>query len=124
MIRHPDELVIEPIQIQFHDKPAHCLAVGETSDDRPWYSDIKEFIKTGSYPPNVNSPARSFLRRMSSNFFLNGEVLYKKISDLGLLRCIDREEADYMMEEVHSGVCGPHMNGHLLAKNIMRTGYF
>nr|XP_027093634.1 uncharacterized protein LOC113714034 [Coffea arabica] len=29
-----------------------------------------------------------------------------------------------MMKEVHSGVCGPHMNGHLLAKKIMRTGYF
>ena len=62
MIQHPDELVIEPIQIQFHDKPAYCLAVGETSDDRPWYSDIKEFIKTGSYPLNADSPAKNFLR--------------------------------------------------------------
>ncbi|KAL3515062.1 hypothetical protein ACH5RR_021964 [Cinchona calisaya] len=28
------------------------------------------------------------------------------------------------MEDVHRGVCGPHMNGHLLAKKIMRVGYF
>ncbi|XP_027177879.1 uncharacterized protein K02A2.6-like [Coffea eugenioides] len=28
------------------------------------------------------------------------------------------------MKEVHSGICGSHMNGHLLAKKIMRTGYF
>ncbi|XP_027103126.1 uncharacterized protein [Coffea arabica] len=39
------------------------------------------------------------LRRMSSRFFLNGEVLYKRTSDLGLLRCIDEEETDYMMKE-------------------------
>ncbi|XP_071912218.1 uncharacterized protein [Coffea arabica] len=124
MIRHLDELVIEPIHIQFQDKPAHCLVVGEISDNRPWYNDIKEFIKTGSYPPSANSAAKSFLQRVSSKFFLNGGVLYKKTSNLGLLRCIDREESEYMMKEVHSGVCGPHMNGHLLAKKTMRTGYF
>ncbi|XP_027156902.1 uncharacterized protein K02A2.6-like [Coffea eugenioides] len=61
---------------------------------------------------------------MASKFFLNGEVLYKRTSDLNLLRCIDEDEAQYLMKEVHSGVCGPHMNEHLLAKKIMRTGYF
>nr|CAN80615.1 hypothetical protein VITISV_038471 [Vitis vinifera] len=28
------------------------------------------------------------------------------------------------MREVHAGVCGPHMRGHMLAHKIMRTGYF
>ena len=28
------------------------------------------------------------------------------------------------MREVHAGVCGPHMGGHMLARKIMRTGYF
>ncbi|WKA12988.1 hypothetical protein VitviT2T_030329 [Vitis vinifera] len=28
------------------------------------------------------------------------------------------------MREVHAGVCGPHMGGHMLAHKIMRTGYF
>ncbi|XP_071927644.1 uncharacterized protein [Coffea arabica] len=61
---------------------------------------------------------------MSSRFFLNREVLYKKISDLGLLRCINEEKANYMMKELHNGVYGPHINGHLLAKKIMRIGYY
>ncbi|XP_027169433.1 uncharacterized protein LOC113769160 [Coffea eugenioides] len=122
MIQHPDELVIEPIQIQLQNRPAHCLVTERVTGGRSWYKDIKEFMKTGSYPPDTDSVAKNFLRRMSSRFFLNGEVLYKKTSDLGLLRCINEEEADYMIKEVHSGVCGPHMNGHLLAKKIMRTG--
>ncbi|RVX11222.1 hypothetical protein CK203_019783 [Vitis vinifera] len=29
-----------------------------------------------------------------------------------------------VMREVHSGVYGPHMGGHMLARKIMRTGYF
>ena len=28
------------------------------------------------------------------------------------------------MREVHTGVCGPHMGEHMLARKIMRTGYF
>ena len=41
MIQHPDELVSEPIQIQFQDKPTHCLTIKETSDDHRWYSAIR-----------------------------------------------------------------------------------
>ncbi|XP_071918759.1 uncharacterized protein [Coffea arabica] len=122
MIQYPDELKIEPIQIQLQDKPAHCWAADESSDTTPWFNDLKEFLKTGSYPQRAGIKDKSFLRRMASKFFLNGEVLYKRTSDLNLLRCIDEDEAQYMMKEVHSGVCGPHMNGHLLAKKIMRTG--
>ncbi|XP_071926099.1 uncharacterized protein [Coffea arabica] len=124
MIQYPDELEIKPIQILLQDKPAHCWVVDKTSDKSPWYNDIKEFIRTGSYPPEATANHKDFLRRMASKFFLNGEVLYKRTSDLNLLRCIDEDEAQYMMKEVHSGVCGPYMNGHLLAKKIMRTGYF
>ncbi|XP_027157443.1 uncharacterized protein LOC113759006 [Coffea eugenioides] len=108
MIQHPDELVIEPIQIQLQEKPAHCLV-------------LKNLLMA---VPGADTTAKSFLRRLSSKFFLNGEVVYKRTSDLGLLRCVDEDEADYLMKEVHSGLCGSHMNGHLLAKKIMRTGYF
>ncbi|XP_027178003.1 uncharacterized protein LOC113777162 [Coffea eugenioides] len=58
--------------------------------------DIKEFIKIRSYPPGTDSVAKGSLRKMSYRFFLNEEILYKKISDLGFLRCIDEEETDYM----------------------------
>ncbi|XP_027171637.1 uncharacterized protein K02A2.6-like [Coffea eugenioides] len=124
MIQYPDELGIEPIRIQLQDKPAHCWVIDNSSGKSPWYNDIKKFIQTGSYPPEASANDKGFLRRMASKFFLNGEVLYKRTSDLNLLRCIDEDEVQYMMKEVHSGVCGSHMNGHLLAKKIMRTGYF
>ncbi|XP_071912255.1 uncharacterized protein [Coffea arabica] len=124
MIQHSNELVIELIQIRLQDRPAHCLVMERVSDVRPWYNDIKAFMKMGSYPSDADSVVKSFLCRMSSRFFLNEEVLYKKTFDLGLLRCIDEEKTDYMMKEVYSGVCGSHMNGHLLAKKIMRSGYF
>ncbi|PKI78863.1 hypothetical protein CRG98_000724, partial [Punica granatum] len=60
----------------------------------------------------------------ASNFFLSGETLYRRSFDATLLRCVDENEAQRLMEEVHEGNCGPHMNGLKLAKKLMRLGYF
>ena len=53
-----------------------------------------------------------------------GETLYRRVVDGVLLLCLDRDSADWAMREVHAGVYGPHMGGHMLARKIIRTGYF
>jgi len=40
------------------------------------------------------------------------------------LRCIEEDEAIYVLEEVHGGICGDHMGHKLLVRRIMRAGYF
>ena len=52
------------------------------------------------------------------------ETLYRRSTDGMLLLCLDRTSTDQVMREVHAGVCRPHMEGHMLARKIMRTGYF
>nr|XP_004228979.1 uncharacterized protein LOC101245691 [Solanum lycopersicum] len=44
--------------------------------------------------------------------------------DLGLLRCVEAREAHRLVEEIHAGTCGPHMNDFTLAKKILRSGYY
>ena len=61
---------------------------------------------------------------MDLHFFLSGEVLYRRTPDLGLLRCVDVVEAVKLIEQIHAGVCGTHMNGLILAIKILRAGYF
>ena len=41
-----------------------------------------------------------------------------------LLLCLDRASIDRVMREVHAGVYGPHMGGHMLTRKIMRTCHF
>ncbi|XP_070056726.1 uncharacterized protein [Nicotiana tomentosiformis] len=76
------------------------------------------------YPENATNGQKQALRRLASHFFLNGEVLYRRTLDLGLLRCVDAAEATRLLEEIHAGTCGSHMNGFTLAKKILRAGYF
>ena len=39
------------------------------------------------------------------------------------LRCVEEEE-DYVLEEVHGGICSDHMGAKSLVRKIMRAGYF
>jgi len=41
-----------------------------------------------------------------------------------LLRCVDAKEAELILQEVHEGTFGTHMNGHSMARKILRAGYF
>ena len=64
------------------------------------------------------------MRQLATRFVVCGDALYRRSPDGLLLLCLDRASADRVMREVHAGVCGPHMGGHMLARKIMRTGYF
>jgi len=41
-----------------------------------------------------------------------------------LLRCVNAKEAELILQEVHEETFGTHMNGHSMARKILRTGYF
>jgi len=41
-----------------------------------------------------------------------------------LLRCVDAKEAELILQEVHEGTFRTHMNGHSMARKILRAGYF
>ena len=67
---------------------------------------------------------RKTLRRLEGIFFLNEDVLYKRIYDMDLLKCVDRHEADMLMHEIHEGSFGTNANGHSMAKRMLKEGYY
>ena len=105
------------------DRTAHVFVVEEIKDEKLWYYDIKCFLQSQVYPPGASLKDKKTLRRLASNFYLNGDILYKRNFDMVLLRCVDRHEADLLMTEVHEGSFGTHSNGHAMAKKMLREGY-
>ena len=41
------------ITVRRLDRPAHLFAIEETSDEKPWYRDIKHFILTQEDPEKI-----------------------------------------------------------------------
>nr|XP_016466535.1 PREDICTED: uncharacterized protein LOC107789278 [Nicotiana tabacum] len=102
MLHHPDKAYVDPVHIQVRDHHAYCNMVEEELDDKPWFHDIKEYIKSGVYLVHATGVQQRTIRRLASGFFLNGGILYSRTPDLGLLRYVDAKEASTIMNEIHS----------------------
>lgn len=80
------------IRIDHLDELAHCLEMEAKSDDKPWFYDVKRYLEKQEYTEKASITNKKVLRRFSTKFFLNGDVLYKRNYDFVLLRCVDRHE--------------------------------
>ena len=90
----------------------------------PWYYDIMKFLELGVYPNGANKRERHSVRVIAMQCILCGGQLYKRSYNVVRIRCLKKEEAERVMEEVHQGICGPHMNGRMFTKKILRIGYY
>ncbi|KAA3465919.1 reverse transcriptase [Gossypium australe] len=55
--------------------------------------------------------------------FIEG-VLYRNGYSHSLLRCLAPSEAEYVMRQIHKGICGDHLGGRLLAQKAFSQGYY
>ncbi|XP_058217334.1 uncharacterized protein LOC131328405 [Rhododendron vialii] len=82
--------------------------------------DIWRFVERGEYHTEASKKDKIALQRMAAQYIICGGILYRR-SHCGMHKlCIYGAEARRVMEEIHEGVCGPHMNGMMLAKKILR----
>ncbi|XP_050920136.1 uncharacterized protein LOC127137752 [Lathyrus oleraceus] len=111
------------INIMRLDEPAFCYTNDEARDDKPWFYDIKRYLEKQEYPEDTSIPNKKTLRKLSSRFFLSGDVLYKRNHDSVMLIYMDRHEADIVIEDIHEVSFGIHSSGHSMETKILRAGY-
>ncbi|CAL9028106.1 unnamed protein product [Prunus brigantina] len=85
-------------------------------------SPIYAFLTDGTLPTD-KSQARK-LRYRSVRYTVINDVLYKRGYTTPYLKCLTKEQGDYILREVHSGVCGDHSGSRSLAHKVFRQGYF
>ena len=83
---------------------------------------IISFLQDGHLPQDIKE-ARKVRTRAARFTILNG-TLYKRGFSIPYLKCVDEEEATYILEEIHEGVCGDHAGLKSLVSKVVRTGYF
>ena len=130
MVKLAEEDEMRQLCIKVRSLPAYCMNIKECMnvefeiDGKPWYHDIKAYIKDGEYSSGATNSEKKFIRCMACQFLLSEEVLYKRNHDTTLLQCIDAPEANHLIEGMHEGLLGAHASGPLLAQKIMRTVYY
>ncbi|XP_014499249.1 uncharacterized protein LOC106760312 [Vigna radiata var. radiata] len=59
-----------------------------------------------------------------ARFTFVGDDLYRRGYTTPLLKCLSGEEAKYVMQELHHGICGSHSRKRTLRAKILRAGFY
>uniref|UniRef100_A0A2N9J6Z4 Integrase catalytic domain-containing protein n=1 Tax=Fagus sylvatica TaxID=28930 RepID=A0A2N9J6Z4_FAGSY len=85
-------------------------------------SSLQATTEGGTLPDNRHEARR--LKVRASRFLMLQGTLYKKGFSLPYLRCLAPDEANYVLREIHEGVCGNHSGARALQKKVVRAGYY
>ena len=77
----------------------------------------------GRYLPQDADKAKKIKKRVARFTVLN-DTLYKRGFSMPYLKCVDEDEARYILEEIQEGICGDHAGPRSLVSKVIRTGYF
>ena len=85
-----------------------------------WMDPIWDYLLNRTLLSDPNETSK--LRARSARFALLHGTLYKQDFSTPLLKCIGKEDADYVLREVHEGICGNHIGAQALAGKTLRQG--
>ena len=87
-----------------------------------WMDAIKTYLETRALPED--SVKVDKIKKQSVSFYLENGMMYKCGFPMPLLMCLREEEADYVLRELHEGICGNHVGNSSLTLKALRNGYF
>lgn len=94
-----------------------------TSTDS-WYNDIKYYLTHGSSPSHLDARKKLALRLKFSQYQLIDGVLFQNNYENLLLRCLERDDVEHILTELHDGPVGGHFSVEITAHKFLREGYY
>lgn len=96
-------------------EPKVCCVAHEPS----WIDPILAYKLRGEIPEDRNLASK--IKRINSKFIVFRGELLKMSFSAPLLKCVGPTNADYIVREIHLGICGNHIGGQTLAHKALRA---
>ena len=113
------------IPIEHLPKPSVSVDNREVSpvmSEPSWMDPIWDYLVDGTFPSD--SKEASKLGSRSARFTVHQGTLYKQGFSAPILKCVGKEDTNYILREVHEGICGNHIEARTLAEKTLRQGYY
>ena len=103
-------------------KEADVLAVSSLDSNPSWVTPYLEWLQQGVLPEDKEEAKR--LKVKASTFTVKDNILFKWMSSGIYARCVQENEVQVVLRDIHDGECGNHIGGRNLAKKASRMGYY
>ena len=98
------------------------VQVAQIRSEPSWMEPIWDYIIDGRLPDDPKEAAK--IRTRSARFTNHKGSLYKQGFFTPILKCIAGKDTEYVLREVHEGICGNHIGARALAGKVLRRGYY
>ena len=112
----PVEYLAEP-SIDLYD-----VEVAQVGFEPSWMDPIWDYIIDGRLPDDPKEATK--IRTRSARFTDHKGSLYKRGFFTPILKCIKGKDTEYVLREVHEGICGNHIGARALVGKVLRQGYY
>ena len=112
----PVEYLVEP-SIDLYGEE-----VAPIGSEPSWMDPIWDYLIDGHLLDDPKEAAKT--RTRSARFTNHKGSLYKRGFFTPILKCIAGKDPDYVLREMHEGVCGNHIEARALAGKVLRQGYY
>ena len=115
-----------PITTEYIPSPSidllEPLEIGSLSNEVLWMEPIIRYFKYRDLPSDKSEVRR--LKYKAARYCLIQDTLYRREFTLPNLKCLGSDEAEYVMREIHEGICGNHYGAQSLAQKALHQGYY
>ena len=87
-----------------------------------WMDPITHYISTGEFP-NERDKAHKMQVQSARFSFIDGQ-LFKRSLGGPYLKCLTPEQGQYVLAELHEGICGNRLGSRTLAHRAHTQGYY
>ncbi|XP_073136943.1 uncharacterized protein [Henckelia pumila] len=91
-------------------------------EEHSWKDEIIDYLMRGNLPAS-QVKARKLRVRAARFTIIDGE-LYKRGFSSPYLKCLTPAKGNYVLREIHEGICGNHLADRALVGKALRQGYF
>ena len=106
-----DTELLDSVLVEFLVEPniKQQLEVIELVQEPSWMNPIIVYLKNGELPEGKIEA--QILRLKAARYVLYDNKLYRKGYSMPLLKCVPPFETEYIMKEIHEGICKNHTEG-------------
>ena len=116
------ESMLLPINVQATHTIVESHICNIINKEQDWAIDIKVYLQAGTLPEDPKRAHKIWVQ--VACFTLIGDDLYRRSFGGLYLRCLTQPEIQYVLSELHEGICGNHSGGRTLAHRAHLQGYY
>ncbi|XP_076931055.1 uncharacterized protein LOC143596075 [Bidens hawaiensis] len=118
------EHLAKDIRVEILDRmsvPQNQVLVIQTGVES-WMTPIMAYLSSGILLEEKVAARK--IRHKALNYQMQEGVLYRRYFLGPLLRCVDAEDANYLIREVHESICGLHAGSRMVVAKLMNAEYY